>query len=137
MTAPKPMKFAKPALMEWDGNKITDHNRSELGISVERIENSRRMANGTLRKYVIADKKTFSVSWANVPDKRLYTVDGYWGGRDIENFYNNLSGPFILRLFDGSGKIESFNVMMVSFSKSISKRGAFDFWQVDVEMEEV
>lgn len=132
-----PIKFEKNAIMEWNGNKITDHNRSELDVSVERIETTKRMANGIMRKYVVADKRSFSVSWDELPFSKDFTVDGFWGGREIEDFYNNNVGPFTLKITNGDGKTESFTVMMTDFSKRISKRGAFDMWNVGVELEEV
>ena len=36
--------------------KITDHNRSPLGVNMEEISNTQRTANGTMRKSVIAKK---------------------------------------------------------------------------------
>lgn len=132
-----PIKFEKNAIMEWNGNKITDHNRSELAVSIERIETSKRMANGTMRKYVVADKRNFSVSWDELPFSKDFTVDGFWGGREIEDFYNKNAGSFTLKITNGDGKIENFSVMMTDFSKTISKRGEFDMWNVDVELEEV
>jgi hypothetical protein len=50
-----------PALMVW--YKLTDHNRGEIDISPELIESSSRMANGSMRKYVVAQKNTISASW--------------------------------------------------------------------------
>lgn len=134
---PVVISFDKPQLMEWNGNKITDHNRSELQVSVERIESSKRMANGMMRKYVIADKRKFSTSWDELPHDAVWTIDGFWGGRQIESFYNTNAGQFTLRLTMGDGQIESYNVVFTGFSKDIQKRGEFDFWQVSVEMEEV
>lgn len=129
--------FDKNALMEWNNNKISDHNRSALGVNVERIENPKRMANGTLRKYVIADKRSFTVSWEDLPHKKDYTVDGFWGGREIEGFYNNNAGQFTLKLTNGDGVVETFQVVFTNFNKDISKRGIYDFWQIQVEMEEI
>lgn len=129
--------FDKNALMEWNNNKITDHNRADLAVRVERIESTKRMANGTLRKYVVADKRTFNVSWKDVPHNKSYTVDGYWGGNEMEAFYNSHAGQFALKLTNGDGTQQTFDVVFSSFSKDISKRGVFDFWQVSVEMEEI
>jgi hypothetical protein len=129
--------FSKGALMQWDGNKITDHNRSELSVDYDRIENSKRMANGTMRKYVVADKRKFSVSWNDLPHTSDYTVDGFWGGEDIEEWYQTHPGAFVLRLTNGDGTQLNVTVMITSFNKSITKRGKFDFWDVDVDMEEV
>lgn len=134
---PVALKFPKNAIMQWNGQKVTDHNRSELSVDVDRIENVKRMANGRLRKFVVADKRSFSVSWKDLPDNRSYTVDGFWGGRDIETFYNANAGEFELRVTNGNGTVETFTVVFTDFSKTISKRGEFDFWQISVQMEEV
>lgn len=129
--------FAKPRLMRWNGNAITDHNRSEVGIEPERIENKLRTANGTLRKYVIADKRNFDVSWDMLPKLTSQTVDGFWGGQAIETFYNNIPGAFSLELTHGDGDVETYTVMISEFSKTIVKRGSVDFWNVTIGMEEV
>lgn len=137
MAAPAVMHFPKGAIMEWNSNKITDHNRAEVSVSIERIESSKRMANGTMRKYVIADKKTFSTSWNNLPDKAAWAVDGFWAGREMEAFYNATPGSFQLRIVSGDGSTNTYTVMLSKFSKVLGKRGAYDFWNVDVEMVEV
>jgi hypothetical protein len=123
--------------MKWNDNAITEHNRGEVNVSVKRIENSKRMANGTMRKYVIADKREFSVSWNMVPDSSLATVDNKWGGSDIEAFYNTTPGAFTLTLTDGSGVTTDYPVMFTEFSKVLNKRGTYDAWNVDVTLEEV
>lgn len=130
------LKFKKPRLMRWDNNAITDHNRSPLSISVERIEKKSRMAGGSMRKYVVADKHTFSCSWEMLPKKSTQTVDGFWGGEAIENFYNLEAGSFVLEVTDGDGTIDTYTVMFSDFTKQIVKRGSVDFWQVSVTMEE-
>jgi hypothetical protein len=131
------INLPKGSLMKWNGNNITEHNRSELNISVKRIENSQRMANGTMRKYVVADKREFSCSWEMIPDATSKTVDGKWGGSAIESFYNTTSGSFVLTLTDGAGVVTTYNVMFTDFSKVINKRGAYDAWNIDITLEEV
>lgn len=71
------MTFARPRLLRFNTNAVTDHNRSELGIDPERIESRKRMANGTMRKYFVADKHTFTVSWNDIPHLASQTVDGF------------------------------------------------------------
>ena len=132
-----PRVFFKPSLMQWGGNNITDHNRSELGVDVERIQEKQRMANGTMRKYVIADKRTFSCSWDELPHSADFTVDGFWGKREMEEFYNENAGEFTLKIRHGDGTEDTYLVMFSSFNAEISKRGAYDFWSVSVELEEV
>ena len=54
---------------------LTDHNRSEIDISPSIIEHAQRMANGKMRKYVIASKKTISTSWTDIPSLSSNVVD--------------------------------------------------------------
>ena len=42
---------------------LTDDNRSDLQVSTERIEYKRRMINGRMRSYHVADKRSFSVTF--------------------------------------------------------------------------
>lgn len=131
------MKFLKPQLMTWSGNKITDHNRSELQIGVERIENRSRMADATSRSYVIADKRTFSVSWTTVPATAAHTVDNFWGAREMENFYD-VANIFTLSVTEGDRSVTNYTVYFSSFSSTLVKRaGKYDWWDVSVEMTEV
>lgn len=132
-----PQKFVLPSIMTWDNNKITDHNRGPMQITVDRIEESTRMANGTMRKYIIADKRTFSTDWSDLPQTAAHTVDGFWGKNEIENWYNTKTGAFQLKLTYGDGTVGTYTVMMTKFGADISKRGAFDLWKVSVTLEEV
>lgn len=136
-----PITLAKPRLIRWTNTggtlMVTDHNRSDLSIEVERIETSKRMANGTMRKYWVADKRTFSTSWSMLPNTATYTVDGHAGADEIEAFYNTTPGAFDLRLTFGNAPEKLYRVMFTDFSKTLTKRGKFDFYEVDVTMEEV
>lgn len=126
-----------PTVAEDGWTKITDHNRSEVSITPERLGDSKRMANGTMRQYVIADKRSFDVSWSDLPHNSAWTVDGFAGGREIEAFYNQQVQPFVLRLVEGDGTTTDYFVTITDFSKSIKKRGAYDFWDLDITLEEV
>lgn len=153
------MSWKDNAIMFWSTdqvtwNKISDHNRSPLDISSERFGRENRMANATLRRYTVAKKRTFSVSWNMFPSKitpsyggktGLGTVDGGWAGEDIENFYNTVDGRFYMKLRKGTdeakaandGTLEVVSVMFTDFSKAIEKRGIVDLWSLDVTLEEV
>ena len=90
--------------------KLTDHNRREIDISPLLIEKESRMANGTLRKFVVARKNIISVSWDFLPSKPSSTgntgndakfsiVDGNYSGAWIESFYNaNVGIPIYLKV---------------------------------------
>lgn len=131
------INLVKPRLMTWNSISISDHNRSPLSVAVERIETSKRMANGTMRKYWVADKRTFSCSWSMLPNSNLYTVDGHAGADVIENIYDSTQADFILRLYVENSAMEVYTVMFTDFSKTLTKRGKFDMYDVDVTMEEV
>ena len=155
------MAWTDNAIMFWstDGvtwNKITDHGRAPLDVSVERIEKKSRMVNGTLRRYSVNKKRTLSASWTNIPSKKnsvhngrtgLTTVDGGWAGEDIEDFHDSVAGDgaFWMKLRKGSdefkaandGTLEQFKVMISDFSKSVEKRGVVDLWNLSITLEEV
>lgn len=134
--------------------KWSDHNRNPLDISIERIERVNRMADGTMRRYSVAKKRTFTLSWEMFPSKitssylgktGLATVDGGYAGEDIENLYNTQDGLFKIKLRKGVDEaktstdvtLEVVNVMFTDFSKTIEKRGIVDFWSLSVTLEEV
>lgn len=48
---------------------LSDHNRGEINMTTQRIEQRKRMANGTMRSYHIADKMQMSVSWQSLPSR--------------------------------------------------------------------
>lgn len=143
-----PILFFSTNGTTWE--KISDHNRSPLDINVERVGSSSRMVDGTLRRTTVAKKKTFAMSWENLPSVRntatgLSTVDGGWAGEDLENFWNSQDDAFQIKLRRGSdiGKAstvetEKYTVVMTEFSKSVNKRGpSIDLWNVSLTLEEV
>lgn len=115
----------------------TEHNRAALSVDTERIGNSQRMVNGTMRRWFVADKRTWSTSWSNVPHSAAYTVDGKMGGNEIEDFYLNHPGAFTLQVVNGDGSVDEALVMFTEFSKSVNKRGRFDFLDINITLEEV
>ena len=148
------------AIMFWGGTKVTDHGRSPLSMSTERIGTDTRMANGTLRRHQVSKKRTWSVSWEMIPSTNavgsLNTVDGGMCGNDIEGFYDTTDGSFVLTLRRGSAinkisptsdpnelpfKDDDFDICMVmitEFNKEIIKRGPkTDFWSLDITLAEV
>lgn len=138
--------LATPAGTTLIWNKVTEHNRSAFTIENQRIEKSTRMSNGTMRKYFIADKKIFNVSWSMVPSYRSLTVEGGWGAEDLRSFYNSVEGrgAFNIRINfakNGSNQessgFESYNVMFTSCSFVVVKRGLQPHWDVSLTMEEV
>lgn len=127
-------------------NKVSEHNRSQFDISTDRIEKQQRMSNGTLRKFFIADKKTFTLSWDMLPSYRTFTVDGAWGAEDLRTFYSSAQGQssFNIRVNlakDGtnqeSANYEQYNVIFSNCSFTVLKRGTQPFWNVSITLVEV
>lgn len=131
------LTLPKLRLMQWNNLSVTDHNRAPLNVSVQRIERSTRMANGRLRKFFVADKSTFSVSWEDLPRTTSNTVDGFIGGDGMKAFYEANNGEFTLKLFYGDNTQKTYTVTFTNFTYTISKRGLYDFWNVSCEMTEI
>ncbi len=131
--------------------RVSEHNRSEFSISTNRIEKQERMANGFLRKYFVADKKQFNVSWEMLPSFRNESVDGGWAAEDLKTFYESSSGKSSFRIrinpttFNPVSNIETgplqddytYTVIFTSCNFTVVKRGIQAYWNVSITMEEV
>jgi hypothetical protein len=143
---------------------LSDHNRSPLSIAYDRIEMRDRMANGSMRSYFIAEKRTFGLSWENLPSRATgpagigmqgstrLTSDGYAGANDLVAFYETVRGPFTLNVYaddssisswsnligpSGTAGIANISVYFSAFSANVQKRGQyFDLVNVTMELEE-
>lgn len=124
-----------PGAATW--HPISEHNRAPLQVSTERIEKTHRTSTGLLRKWFVADKKTFNTSWEDLPHSATFTVDGKWGGSEIETFYSANYGDFWIQIRQPSGTQNIYRVVFKDFGKSVKKRGRYEFWDIDVSLEEV
>lgn len=145
-------------IMTWNGTKVTDHGRSPLSMSTERIGTDKRMANGTLRRHHVIGKRSWSCSWENLPSRNdvvgsFKTADGQLAGGGIEDFYNTQNGEFTLVLRNGSAidltapspstlpyEDDDFivcKVMITEYSRETIKRGNVDLWNISITLEEV
>lgn len=114
---------------------LSDHNRSSLDFSVQRIENRQRMVNGRMRSYWVADKRQLSVSWELLPSRAYssdpnfnittgasaagveeFTVDGGAGGVELLDWYENHYGTFWV--FLAYDKYSDFTVNGVAGAKN-------------------
>jgi hypothetical protein len=96
--------------------KLTDDNRAPFQITPTRIEQVQRMADGTMRKFVVASKDVIDVSWSYIPSasSTLYTgggttgpfaptTDGNYGAGFIKAFYDQyVFQPIYVRLIRGT-----------------------------------
>jgi len=118
---------------------VSDHNRSAIDITKDRIEKRERMINGNMRSYHIADKLSLSTSWSNLPSRSFssnplfdttsgapttsvsdgrYTVDGGAGGAELLEWYENHQGSFWLYLaYDKPSEFENESNPYANLSK--------------------
>jgi hypothetical protein len=95
--------------------QLTDHNRQTITMDFDIMEKAARMADGTMRKYVVARKRKVSVNWQDLPSGTgkpanpstssalnygyTFTVDGNKGGAWIKSFYEqNVFKPIVVRV---------------------------------------
>lgn len=130
--------FPIDTAMTWDNNPITDHNRGPVSTSFEKIMTEKRMVDGTLRRFVVAEKRTFKVDWKELYTNSDYVIDGFWSFDEMKSFYEKTPGDFVLKLTSGNGDTTSVIVVFRDFSYSISKRGSrTDLCDVSITLEEV
>jgi hypothetical protein len=138
-----------PAQMVW--YKLSDHNRQPIGISYELIENTQRMANGQLRKYVVARKFKITTDWKDFPTIDTDLVDyskGAHAAAWIKAFYEaNAFYPIYIKLIFAADTIPSaipyipdsttykdsrnssgqvYNAFMTSFTYDVVKRRGYN-----------
>ena len=93
---------------------LSDHNRSIINLESNRIENRKRMINGNMRSYHIANKLNISWDWEMLPSRGFsgnpefnssgiatenvleFTADGGAGGVDIVKWYEDHPGSFYM-----------------------------------------
>lgn len=142
--------------------KLTDHNRQPVEVRPELIETQNRMANGSLRKYVVAQKNIISTSWDFLPTKTSELADvgtNVVGGAWIESFYkSNVGIPIYLKVIQSevdpdaaTGFIPSdsnfrtaatgsktYQVFITDFSKTLRKRTRVcDYVDINIEFTEI
>ena len=132
--------------------RVSEHNRSEFNEKTLRIEQNQRMANGLLRKYYVADKKQWDISWTMLPSYRNETTDGGWGAEDIKQFYESSDGKgsfrikinptvFSTELIEQSDGVladdYTYTVVFTSCDFTVVKRGLQTYWNVKLSMEQV
>jgi hypothetical protein len=133
--------------------KLTDHNRDPFKIGYEVIDKTSRMADGTLRRYVIARKHKVTASWKMTTSLDSDAVDynssdsttgkaGAW----MRAFYEaNVFNPVYIKLinaaddlpisgnypntatynssFDAPASAEIYQTYITSFDYEVVKRG--------------
>lgn len=138
---------------------LSEHNRAPITVTLERFENAVRMANGSMRKFFVAEKRNISVSWNMLPSFSNLTIDGKYGAIDIKDFYSSAvgQGSFKVKINYGKNKLSPYGnrneggtdafltMMFTSCSFELVKRNvknsstdpAQEFWNVSLSLTEV
>jgi hypothetical protein len=139
--------------------QLSEHNRAPISVTMDRIENAVRMANGSMRKFFVAEKRNVSISWNMLPSFSNLTVDGKYGAMDIKDFYSSAvgKGSFKVKLYYGKNQTSPYSarneggtdafltMMFTSCSFELVKRNvknsssdpAQEFWNVSLSLTEV
>jgi hypothetical protein len=125
-----PIDLPVGSLIKFNSVALSEHNRTPMSIGYNRIEKTQRMANGTLRKFFIGDKKTLSVSWDQLPSYSNYTIDGGYGALDLKTFYESALGkssfPVTISYSTQTGSTtETMNMNFTAFSCEVTKRNVY------------
>ena len=138
---------------------LTDHNRDPISINYELVESTQRMANGTLRKYVVARKFKITAAWKNLPTIESQLVDfeaGAKGAAWIKQFYETYAfSPIMIRLIYAQESLAGTHqtslytaqhpetahietAFMTSFNYEIIKRmPKYDYVNMSIEFTEI
>jgi hypothetical protein len=117
---------------------LTDHNRQPMAFDYDVVEKASRMADGTMRKFVIARKRKVGVSWNDLPSGTFQpnngtsqgytmTVDGNFGGAWIKNFYEtNMFKPIYVKITHSQDSASATS--STTFYSSPSASGSEYMW---------
>ncbi len=81
--------------------KLSDHNRQPIGITYNLIESTDRMANGTLRKYIVARKFVITADWNDFPTIDSNLVD-YENPVPSSSPYGPFAAAWIKAFYEGN-----------------------------------
>ena len=135
----------RPLLMI-DGKPLTEHNRLSQITLVDSFVENRNWSASRSRYYKTASpRKSFSISWSNLPSKRDQTVDLKFGRDKIREI---ASDPDVHTLkfleIDSNGTTPytetQYNVIVKSYNETLIRREVGDglyLWDCSLELEEV
>lgn len=106
---------------------LTDHNRQPLQISYETIEQSSRMADGTMRRFITANKRNVRMSWDEIPSAGgiNFTFDNNQGGAFLKSFYEeNVFYPVWIKLTysEESWRFQNTNTVTANVNASATNK---------------
>lgn len=129
-----------------NGSPLSEHNR-RLGVNIIQsfIQNTNWSARRSRYYKTNSARKSFSISWSQLPNSRSMTADEKHGRDFIQNL---ASDPRVhslkLRNIDSDGispySEEEYNVVVKNYTESLTRRdlvGETYYWDCSLELEEV
>lgn len=124
-------------ILSLNGVEFTDQGRT-LSESREEVSAPVQLANGTVKKYIIAIKKRWSISWQWLPNLSSLTYDEK-GARDQLRAIAYAGNTFPLIMRNTYGETTSHTVWVENYSEELIRRDTINgeyFYNVTVELVE-
>lgn len=137
-----PITLPKGSLIKVNGVELSEHNRSAPQISFEPVKYDVRLASGTMRRYVVGNKRILSISWEMLPALDSQTVDGKAGRNTLKSLVEMNMGDTVTISYKEVNATNdqtevSFTAFIDSYSESLMKRFDAQYWNVEVSFVEV
>lgn len=132
----------KGSLITLNGIVLSEHGRSTFDITPNDIKYDNRTVTGTMRRYFVASKGTYNVSWTMLPALDSQTLDGKAGRNTLKSLYDNNMGTSItLQYYEvNSSNNQTFvskTVFIESYSETLVKRWGMQLWDTKLSLVEV
>lgn len=114
-----------------DQGRTLSENREERSVVVQ-------LASGKIKKYIMAIKKNWSISWQWLPNDPSFTHDGL-NARDQLRGIAYVGNTFTMLLRNNYGQTDSYTVWVESYSEEMIRRDDVSgqyFYNVSLELKE-
>lgn len=127
------------SILTLDGLTLTEHNRSPLSVDFEHLNRSQRTVEGYMRRQHIAMKRTWAVSWEDLPNTSAYTVDQKYGAQQMVGFLlARMDEALTLEVSKDAGVThDTYTVLIEALDYEITRRYEFEYWNISLNLIEV
>lgn len=121
------------------GTKLSNCNRS-VEESTEKIVREHQLADGSLKRDVVAVKRTWTLSWKYLPTLDADVWDGGMGADSLKALFNT-TGILVFREPDDEGSYSLYDTLVTpsGFRRTMSIRNGATgkrFWDVTLTLRE-
>lgn len=124
-------------LFSLNGVEFTDQGRT-VSENLEQRSVNVQLASGRIKKYVMGNKKRWSVSWEWLPQDQSLTADGKGARNELKSlaFTGN---TYTLLMRDSVGQTNVYVVFIEAYNESLIRRDMINnqfFYNVSLELME-